>query len=162
MEIQDSCPNLVVSAGTLMLIIFPWCFRTLITAQRNTATWPAQQFTVLQNSSSWMQRGRVSSKSITLNGSNTQSPSEKDPSKELMDQRFITDSAQATFNRAGKNSQKCCGILNERSLGTPVKTSMFCSMTFMVFYVIKTGKHLEKMIRKSHCCDTYNQIISPN
>lgn len=83
-----------------------------------------------------MQRCRVSSKSITLNGSNTQSPSEKDPSKELMDQRFdrrfIADSAQATFNRAGKNSQKCCGILNKRSLGMPVKTSMFYSMTFMV------------------------------
>lgn len=92
-----------------------------------------------------MQRCRVSSKSITLNGFNIQSPSTKDPSKELMDQRFdgrfITDSPQVTFNRAGK----CCGILKEISLDMPVKTLMFYSMTFMIFCFIKTGKHLEKL-----------------
>lgn len=128
MEIHDSCSNLVVSAGTLLLITFSilpgvsgLSLQRNLTPAITTATWPAQQFTDLQNSSSWMQRCRVSSKSITLNGSNIQSPSTKDPSKELMDQRFITDSPQVTFNRAGKNSQNWCGILKEISLDMPVK-----------------------------------------
>lgn len=171
-EIHDSCSNLVVSAWTLLLIIFSilpgvsgLSLQRNLTPAITTATWPAQQFAVLQNSSSWMQRCRVSSKSITLNGSNIQSPSTKDPSKELMDQRFdgrfITDSPQVTFNRAGKNSQKCCGILKETSLDMPVKTSMFYSMTFMIFCVIKTPG---KIRTKSHsdCSDTCKQIISPN
>lgn len=61
------------------------------------------------------------------------------------DGRFIPDSPQVTFNRAGKNSQQCCGILREISLDMPVKTSMLYSMTFMIVCVIKTGKHLEKL-----------------
>lgn len=128
MEIHDSCSNLVVSAGTLLPITFSILLGVSgLSLQRNvtpaitTATWPAQQFAILQNSSSWMQLCRVFSKSITLNGSSIQSPFEKDPSKEMMDQRFdgrfISDSPRVTFNRAGKNLQKSCGILKEISLG---------------------------------------------
>lgn len=88
MEIHDSCFNLVISAGNLFLItssILPGdsslSLQHHITPAVTTATWSLRQFEVLQSNSSRMQRCRVSNKSITLNGSNIQSPSEKRPFK---------------------------------------------------------------------------------